>query len=452
MSDRSSDNTSNESVRNDVDSMYSMYVELLSQWLERKAQTDYVDARETVHDFLTTKLCPEAELRAFVAKYRAKKFERPSLRFRGYLRASVFNSHIDKLRKRERERGHLERLMSTVNQGEAIICETQEEGDEFDRSSALNIFNKAINDARDYCLQQGRKDDLWYIIEKKFFEPLRDGCPAPGVGELAAGLPGKNPATISNLVVTAQRCLYRAIAESIMLWEGLDTIDSDEERKEAFREAMMRLRQRLLERNSGETSPRRDMGHSLAFAGSETSVADISGVAASETQMSDSTASLWDLLLQSSLNDVVAIWRDWARKAPEPVWGPLKAVKHQRLKEILYPPLSAAAVSLPVLKALRDAAKNFGWDLHRQVEAARRKADSGLEQELKLRRKVLEAMYLVPIAMARVRYDEKLSTDGDERFAIRFGKLRRAGWIDASSEALIKEWMLRFGPESPAAL
>lgn len=452
MSERASDNTSNESVRNDVDSMYSMYLAPLSQWLERKAQTDYADAHETVHDFLTTKLCPEAELQAFIAKYRAKKSARPGLRFRSYLRTSVFNSHIDKLRKGARERGHLERLLSTVNQGEAVIYETQEEGDEFDRSSALNIFTKAINDARDYCLQQGRKGDLWYIIEKKFFEPLRDGCAAPGVGELAVGLPVKDPGKISNLVVTAQRCLNRALAETLMLWEGLDTIDSDRERKEAFREAMTRLRQRLLEMNSKQTSPQYDMGHSLAFAGSETSVADMSRVVASETQMSDSTASLWDLLLQSSLNEVVAICRDWSPKASESDFGPLKAVKHQKVREILYPPLSAPSVSLSVLKALRDAAKSFGWDLHRQVETARRGADKVLTQELKSRRKILEAMYLVPIAMARVRYGEKLSTDDDERFATRFAKLRRAGWIDDSSDALIKEWMLRFGPGPPAAL
>jgi hypothetical protein len=167
-----------------------------------------------------------------------------------------------------------------------------------------------------------------------------------------------------------------------------------------------------------------------------------------EVWMENPTAELWELHLESSVNDIFAIWRDWAPQATGLDRNPPKDVKRKKLMDLLFPPLGAATVSLSVLKMLRDAAKSVGWDIHRQEERAKHGQDKELQEELKSHRKIMEAMYLVPIAAARIHHDAKLSTDDDAKFAKRFGKLLRSEWIDPSSKALIQEWMRRFGPDS----
>jgi hypothetical protein len=442
---------SDESFNHDLQSIYTAYKGPLSQFLIRRFQTDFIEADESTHDFLTERLCPEWKFQAYIAKYREKKSQTPGMRFRDYLRTSALNFYIDKVRKRTRISDALKKLLETGYLGDGVLYETPMERERFDHDCAISIFNKAINDARDHCREQGREADLWYIIKKKFFEPLRDGQPSPGVGELAEGLVGIPPAKISNLVVTAHRCLHRALVQALVAWEGLDVIESDQERGEAFQEALVRLRERLLELQGDANSSRQINDESGFFVGDESSLGSKSATGTPEAWMENPTAVCWELHLQSSLQDVVATWHEWSPKATETDWNPLKSVKRQKLKDLLFPTQAAGTVSLPVLKALRDAAKSFGWDVHRQVEAAKRGRDSESREKLKSRRKILEAMYLVPIAAARVHHDAKLSTDDDGKFAKRFGKIWRAGWLDSSSEALIREWMIRFSPDSPAA-
>jgi hypothetical protein len=322
------------------------------------------------------------------------------------------------------------------------------EREDFDRDCAISIFNKAINDARDHCREQGREDDLWYIIKKKYFEPLRDGRPEPGVSELAEGLVKLTKAKISNLTTTANRCLLRALNRALVVWEGLDGMESDQERKAAFQEAMVMLRKRLQQLHGDMNSSRQINDESGFFVGDESSMGTTSDIGMPEVWMENPTAVLWALHLRSSLEDVDEIWREWASKATRPDWNPPKDVKRKKLMDLLFPPLGAGTVSLSVLKMLRDAAKSVGWDIHRQEERAKHGQDKELQEELKSHRKIMEAMYLVPIAAARIHHDAKLSTDDDAKFAKRFGKLLRSEWIDPSSKALIQEWMRRFGPDS----
>lgn len=426
--------------------IYNRYLQPLSNLLSRKRGLPAEEARVLVHEFLVKTFFTAADRDLVRRQFREEQKKNPGKRFRWFL-ATRANWHVGNHFKNKgvpgNEREHPEDLAAIVDRRAADEYDADAE---YEDACALQIFGEALDALKREFEEKGRFGDLWRLLELRFLEPIRSGGSPPDLHELGKRLGDIPLSKVTNLFVTAQRGLNRHLSRAIEQWHDVTSGDDMAHKRQmasteqlSIVESSMDTIRRVLARYAWHQQLKSAMG---GMSGNFVDLAAKSGVRSAD--LFDQAAALWSLHLESTLDANFEAWRALDSTGRNLVWPALGADKSMKLGELFISP----APSIEVLKAIRDFGKRAGAAQLRQLAKEKPRLNDEERSLMQSRQTLFEGLYLVPIAVARIRHNVKLTSDDDAKFVRLFRDLLDEHWPDEHSRAVVREWLARFAPRS----
>jgi hypothetical protein len=424
--------------------IYNRYLQPLTNLISRKWGLPAEEARVLVHEFLVKTFFTAADRDHVRREFREQQKLKPGKRFRWFL-ANRANWHVKDHFKNKgvpgKQRDFPEDLAAIVDRRAADECDADTE---YEDACALQIFGEALDALKREFAEKDRLGDLWRLLELRFLEPIRSGGSPPDLHELGKRLGDIPPSKVANLFVTAQRGLDRCLVRAIAHWH--DLVGEDAVKHESGKsfpdqlnlmESSMDAIRRALARHAWHQQLKSAMG---GMSGNFVALAAKSGVRSAD--LFDQAAALWSLHLESPLDANFEAWRALDSTGRDVVWPTLGAEKTMKLGELFISP----APSIDVLKAIRDFGKRAGAAQLRQIAKEKPRLNDEERSLVQSRQTLFEGLYLVPIAVARLRHNVKLTADDDAKFVRLFRVLLGKHWPDEHSRAVVRDWLARFAP------
>ncbi len=418
--------------------IYHQYLKPLSILLASKLGVVNAEAEEIAHAFMIDRFYLAENRDRFLKSFQLWKEKHPSGRFRWYLATAVHRYALD-------SRGKTGVPGGRVGTDERLeeVPEGSESGDSdsdiaYEDACALHTFGEALDACRSELSGKGRGDDLWRLLELRILEPLRTGAAPPDLQELGNQLGGISPAKVSALFVTTHRALNRHLVKAIARWNDLEKLDSQKEKLDCMDDSL-RTMQRVLGRYANHQQLQ-SMVHGVSgnfvMLGTRWSLR--------HTDLVDQTSALWTLHIESTLSANIDAWREFDVAMKTAAWPELGKDASVTLGQFFGSP----SPSIPILQAIRDFGKRAG-QAYKPTLVKRRMTENDDEQcFLDARQRMFEGLYLVAIAVARVRHSRKLTHDDDSKFLKLFTRLLNEVWLDEANRSVVRDWLKSFGGTS----
>ena len=196
--------------RSNLDAITRLYAFPLYDYLTTRLRLDPTTSEDLVQEFLLRKLLLPDRHRNLASAFLRKKEKSPGLRFRDYLKLSLKNFMIDRVRQGGIEAVSLEQVQ---------VIRADPDGDRavesrFDRRWAENLLKEAVTVVRDDCIRQGQ-EHIWLVFQRRLLDPVRNSSDPPTYDVLAGELKLRDAKTAANLFQTAIRKFNRVLRTSV---------------------------------------------------------------------------------------------------------------------------------------------------------------------------------------------------------------------------------------------
>ena len=398
------------------------YGQQLNGCLVRKYGIAADDAAETVQQFLLSRLLMPSPEQNLAGQFLMARKNEPHLRFRNYLRRSLYNFYIDQHRRR-----HLPVVqVDCLEAAGGKVMENEDDDLGEDITWANNLLNQACNAVQQECYLRDQVD-VWKVFSERILRPIDSGEPAISYVDLCTQGLASSPKQAANLLQTAVRKFNRVLRDLVAGYLPCeeDTLpDSVEHELDELRRAL--------------AAPD---GLQLAVA-SDYSVLS-TGPAPTERKhllsVSEEVASLW------TDADLCDFWKSLLNKRPEDIMAeftgdtPTPAIRNNQTEQTtLRQLLSEPTPPINVLVSLKDAAKQSA--VQRQSVRSSANASANVFPP-----NVTMLIYALSIAIARIRLNQRISSDTDSRFIQRICRLLEFSWIDSQSRQILQKWLEMIG-------
>ena len=394
----------------------------LNGCLIRKYGISEDDAAEVVQQFLLTRLLQPTPEQNVAGQFLAAKRLEPQLRFRNYLRRALYNFYIDQRRRKQLPVVQVDWLEGAADK----IAENPEEDIREDITWANHLLNQACNAVQQECYLRDQAD-VWRVFRERILRPIESGEPAISYVELCASGLASSPKQAANLLQTAVRKFNRAL-------EGLVAgyLPCEEEKlQESVEQELDELRRALA------------IPHAVQL----TTATDYSVVPAASVSMerkhllnvSEEVASLWT---DADLSD---FWKSLLTKRPDQILAEMSGSssepgtqQNQAEQMTLLQLISDPKPALDILISFKEAAKQSA--VQRQTGSRRAAKSTNVFPP-----NVTMLIYGLAIAIARLRWNQRISSDPDSRFIQRVCRLLEFPWIDPHSRQTLQSWLEMLG-------
>ncbi|HQX50907.1 MAG TPA: hypothetical protein PLR25_13420 [Planctomycetaceae bacterium] len=394
------------------------YGQQLSSCLIRKYGITADDAAEIVQEFLLTRLLIRSPEQNVAGQFLVARRNEPHLRFRNYIRRALYNFYIDHCRRRKLPVVQMD-YPDVV--GERTMDDPAEDMRE-DRTWANQLLNQACNVVQQECYLRDQVN-IWRVFSERILQPIETGKPALSYVDLCSKGLAPSPKQAANFLQTAIRKFNRALQDLVA---GYLPCEED-----ALPEA---IEQELKELQNALAAP-----HGVQLAANTDYSVNSSQSAPSERahllNVSEEVSTLWTDL------DLSDFWNSQLKRRPEDVLAEMsgqdpdaEAIENHAGTMTLLQLYTESKPSLGLLASFKSAAK---------YSAAQRptgRGHSNLSSNL-FPPNVTMLIYALSIAVARLRLDQRISSDSDSRFIPRVCRLLEFSWVDPQSRLVLQSWL-----------
>ena len=398
------------------------YGQQLNGCLIRKYGISEDDAAEVVQQFLLTRLLQPTPEQNVAGQFLAAKRVEPQLRFRNYLRRALYNFYLDQRRRRQLpvvQVDHLEASAGTTG-------ETPDEDLREDITWANHLLNQACNAVQQECYLRDQAD-VWRVFRERILQPIETGEPAINYVELCARGLASSPKQAANLLQTAVRKFNRVLRDLVAGYLPCE----EETLPISVEQELDELRNALATPNGVRLTTASDysVGPAVSASTERKSLMNVS----------EEVASLWT---DADLSD---FWKSLLTRRPEQILAEMSGsnldsgTEQHPAEQITFLQLiSDPKPALDILISFKEAAKQSA--VQRQSVRSQTKTSSNVFPP-----NVTMLIYGLVIAAARLRWNQRISSDPDSRFIQRVCRLLEFPWIDPQSRQILQTWLEMLG-------
>lgn len=394
----------------------------LNGCLIRKYGISADDAAEVVQQFLLMRLLVPSPEQNVAGQFLAAKKNEPQLRFRNYLRRALYNFYIDERRRRQLPVVQVDCL-------EASAGKTAENSDEDLREDitwANHLLNQACNAVQQECYLRDQAD-VWRVFRERILKPIETGEPAISYVDLCTGGLASSPKQAANLLQTAVRKFNRVLRDLVAGYLPCE----EETLPHSVEQELDELRRALATPD----------GVRLTSA-SDYSVIPPASASTERKQLlsvSEEVTSLWT---DADLSD---FWTSLLTKRPDQILAEMSgsnsdpgAEQNQTEQMTLLQLISEPKPALDILISFKEAAKQSA--VQRQTGRGHSTTPVNVFPP-----NVTMLIYGLAIAIARLRWNQRITSDPDSRFIQRVCRLLEFPWIDPQSRQILQTWLEMLG-------
>jgi hypothetical protein len=394
----------------------------LNGCLIRKYRISEDDAAEVVQQFLLTRLLVPLPEQNVAGQFLAAKRIEPQLRFRNYLRRALYNFYIDQRRRKQLPVVQVDCLEGAADK----VAENPDEDIREDITWANHLLNQACNAVQQECYLRDQVH-VWRVFRERILNPIETGMPAVSYVNLCAEGLASSPKQVANLLETAIRKFNRVLKDLVAAYLPCD----EESLQQSVEQELDELRRALATPHAVRLA---------AFADySAGSAADVSTDRKQLLEVSEEVASLW------TEADLADFWKSLLTRQPDQIMAEITGTASVPCAEQFSPEqttflqlMSEPEPALDILIRIKDAAKQSAV----QRQTGRNHATKSTNV---FPPNVTMLIYGLSIAIARLRWNQRISSDPDSRFIPRVCHLLEFPWIDPRSRQILQEWLATIG-------
>lgn len=398
----------------------------LRQWIDRygppligcivrKYGVSVEAAEDVVQEFLLQRLLSPVPEQNLAGQFLAARSRTPHLRFRNYLRRSLYNFFIDQQRRKRIPIVGPELLETEEVPADQDVLE--------DVQWADGLLTQACYNVQADCYRNNQAN-VWKVFEARLLRPIQSGASAASFQELCdAGL-AKTAKQAANLMLTAQRKFERVLRDLAAAYLPV----TEDGMPDAIRQELADLRKTLSSANGFRVEAPLD--YSVGPAESVTVIRCRQLISISDDVNSLWTEadlhSYWQQLLQCTVGELFAELSD------QP--GPSEWIAGTHAATPLHRLLQEREPCLETLVLLKDTAKQL---------AVRRAAGEieASDQSRVFPPDITMLIYGLMIVVARLRWNQRISSDPDHRTIPRVCRLLEFSWLDDATRQILREWL-----------
>lgn len=394
----------------------------LNGCLIRKFRISADDAADIVQQFLLMRLLIPSPEQNLAGQFLTAKRSESKLRFRNYLRRSLYNFYIDLRRRREVSVVQMDELDGV---GFHIPDHADEDLRE-DATWANQLLNQARNAVQQECYLRDQAN-VWRIFYERILRPVESGEAALSYDDLCELGLASDPKQAANLLQTAVRKFNRILRSLVAGYLPCD----EEALPESIEQELEELRRALATPHGIDLAEESDYSV-VAVRTADTDRQQLLNV-------SEDVSSLWG---DKDLNN---FWNGLLQKRPAEIRMEMSGSNstatndvHQANSLTLSELLEAPHPTLEMLIALKDTAKQSAIQRNTVRENTTTCANVFPPN-------VTMLIYTLVIAIARLRCNQRITSDTDSRFIQRANRLLEFSWIDPLSRQILETWLRVLG-------
>lgn len=394
----------------------------LNGCLIRKYGISADEAADVVQQFLLMRLLTPSPEQNVAGQFLAAKKKEPQLRFRNYLRRALYNFYIDERRRRQLPIVQVDCLEASAGK----IAENPDEDLREDITWANHLLNQACNVVQQECYLRDQAD-VWRIFRERILKPIETGVPAVPYKNLCAEGLAPSPKQAANLLETAIQKFNRVLKDLVAAYLPCE----EESLPHSVEQELDELQRALASPN----------GVRLTSA-SDYSVIPAASASTERNQLlnvSEEVASLWT---DADLSDY---WQNLLTKRPDQILAEMsgsnadpESRQDQAEQLTLLQLISEPKPALDILISFKEAAKQSA--VQRQTGRGHSTTSVNVFPP-----NVTMLIYGLAIAIARLRWNQRITSDPDSRFIQRACRLLEFPWIDPQSRQVLQTWLEMLG-------
>ncbi len=386
------------------------YRSLLVEYLRARGSLSEAEASDTVHSFLQTKILTDEAKVNLVVKYlefRQEDSEKKAVKFRYYLKSSLWNYFLDLKRLQNR-------LPTTSISGlSGFDVGSNDDAILFDKVWLNGLLRKVIIDVRDECHKK-KQLDKWELFLRQIVLPRLLNVSTPGYAELSSDLGFKTPRSASFAVRTVIRKFQSHLRTAIADYLPEDSILGAESCVDEEYNDIMSL---LTEPRVVEIDMLSELIGDLELSKRNSLMSDVPDnvVAGERTFLFDPEMTMyatgrdfeyrWGQLRETRISDWLTSWDT-----------PLENSEDLTLEDLA----CGAKMSDKLIEAVRNTAKR----------AAREPDDEPIA--------ILGLIYLLAIAVGFKHHQRIFSSEKVPKIRARMNQLVSVPWLDENSKQTLK--------------
>ena len=398
--------------------LFANYGPQLNGCLVRKFRVSDDDAADVVQEFLLKRFLTPAPEQNVAGQFLAAKRKEPLLRFRNYLRRSLYNFYIDLQRRPQLPVVQMDNLEGSDRQ----ITEHLDDDLREDITWANQLLLKACDEVEREC-QLRDQSNVWTIFYERTLRPIESGEPAMSYVDLCKKGLAPTPKQAANLLQTAVSKFNRVLRSIVAGYLPCD----EEALQGSIEQELEQLRIALAKSN----------GIHLVEA-SDYSVIPVQPMGPNRQQLlnvSEEVSSLW------SDDDLSDFWKSLLNRRPAQILAEISGnstvpandvdqTEQSTLSELIASPKPA----VDILISFKETAKQSA--VQRTSERAQATTPVNAFPP-----NVTMLIYTLAIAIARLRWNQRISSDPDSRFIQRVCRLLEFSWLDPQSRQILQSWL-----------